>query len=70
MTVAFPPSRSVLTLRPVTPQRFMFAHILFVLACVSVPIVWGILVNRMFGSLRRRNGAKSEENEPMIEYYI
>lgn len=48
-------------------------HALFVIACVAVPIAWGVTVNWVFRRMRRKS--KSDESpqtvdEPLIEYYI
>ena len=48
-------------------------HALFVIACVAVPITWGITVNWLFRRLRRKSasGESTETvDEPLIEYYI
>jgi hypothetical protein len=57
---------------------------LFILSCVAVPILWGVVVNWLFGRLQKEKpvpdkslnpsepGAESEidQEEPVIEYYI
>ncbi len=62
----------------------MLSRILFVLACVAVPILWGIAVNWMFGRLQKPapsspardnetesdSESKVQQDEPVIEYYI
>lgn len=53
------------------------------LACVAVPILWGIAVNWLFGRLPRSGSSRTEssrtepvpeskveQDEPVIEYYI
>lgn len=48
-------------------------HVLYVIACVAVPIGWGIAVNWIFRRLRRNSGSDSSDStvdEPLIEYYI
>jgi len=51
------------------------SRILFVVACLTVPIVWGIIVNWVFHRLKTnsRNGDEQDQesqDEPVIEYYI
>ena len=51
------------------------SRILFVVACLTVPIVWGIIVNWVFHRLKKTAPVEDEaENEsqddPVIEYYI
>ena len=62
----------------------MLDQLLFVAACVAVPILWGIAVNWLFGRLQKpaptkkpplKNESVAEEegesaDEPVIEYYI
>ena len=60
----------------------VLSRIFFALACVAVPILWGIAVNWMFGRLQKsapsttgresESGIESnaEQDEPLIEYYI
>lgn len=57
---------------------------LFILSCIAVPILWGIVVNWLFGRLQRGKPASKvsqtpaessaeadiDEEEPVIEYYI
>jgi hypothetical protein len=50
-------------------------QVLFVVACLTVPIVWGIVVNWVFSRLKTASiGNHKEipdtEDEPVIEYYI
>lgn len=50
-------------------------RLLFVLACLAVPIVWGIVVNWIFQRLATTStdeaaGSQQTEDEPTIEYYI
>jgi len=47
--------------------------VLYVIACVAVPIGWGIAVNWVFRRLKRNSGSDNSEttvDEPLIEYYI
>ena len=49
--------------------------ILFVVACLTVPIVWGIIVNWVFHRLKtatppEQDSENESEDEPVIEYYI
>ncbi len=51
------------------------SRILFVVACLTVPIVWGIIVNWVFHRLKTTSPAEEEtqtesSDEPVIEYYI
>lgn len=46
------------------------ALVLYVVACVAVPIGWGIAVNWVFRRLKRNSDADSSVEEPLIEYYI
>jgi len=55
---------------------------MFVLACVAVPVLWGIVVNWLFGRLQssvsvpESDASETDEvieadsEEPIIEYYI
>jgi hypothetical protein len=48
---------------------------LFVVACLTVPIVWGIIVNWVFHRLKAAAPSDEESeaessDEPVIEYYI
>ena len=48
-------------------------HVLYVIACIAVPIGWGIAVNWVFRRLKRDSGSDNSDNtvdEPLIEYYI
>ena len=48
-------------------------HALFVIACVAVPVGWGIAVNWVFRRLRRDDESDNSVetvDEPLIEYYI
>lgn len=48
-------------------------QILFIVACVAVPIGWGIAVNWLFRRLRRKSETDApvdSVDEPLIEYYI
>ena len=45
-------------------------HVLYVTACVAVPIGWGIAVNWVFRRLRRNSESEETVDEPLIEYYI
>lgn len=52
-----------------------FARILVVVACLAVPIVWGIIVNWVFHRLKTTTPAEEDsenesQDEPVIEYYI
>lgn len=49
--------------------------ILFVVACLTVPIVWGIIVNWVFHRLKMATPTEDDsenesQDEPVIEYYI
>ncbi|MDA0808876.1 MAG: hypothetical protein O2983_06185 [Planctomycetota bacterium] len=49
--------------------------ILFVIACLTVPIVWGIIVNWVFHRLKTAtpnedDSGNESQDEPVIEYYI
>ena len=49
--------------------------ILFVVACLTVPIVWGVIVNWVFHRLKTAPPAEEDsenesQDEPVIEYYI
>lgn len=60
------------------------SRFLFILSCVAVPILWGIVVNWLFGRLQSGKPASKEsqtpaepsaeaeidQEEPVIEYYI
>tara|TARA_R110002072_G_scaffold173600_2_gene328293 strand:- start:71961 stop:72131 length:171 start_codon:yes stop_codon:yes gene_type:complete len=51
------------------------SRILFVVASLTVPIVWGIIVNWVFQRLRTATPSDEESDtdsadEPVIEYYI
>lgn len=62
----------------------MLSRILFALACVAIPILWGIAVNWLFGRLQSSapqspaesdgidadSESKVQQDEPVIEYYI
>jgi hypothetical protein len=51
------------------------SRILFVVSCLTVPIVWGIIVNWVFHRLKTTAPVEDEsqsetQDEPVIEYYI
>jgi len=51
------------------------SQLLFIFACLTVPIVWGIIVNWVFRRLKKASPAEDEsdhdsQDEPFIEYYI
>ena len=64
-----------------TPELTQF---FFILSCVAVPILWGVVVNWLFGRLQRGKSATNkirsptesnseseiDQEEPRIEYYI
>jgi hypothetical protein len=48
---------------------------LFVVACLTVPVVWGIIVNWVFHRLKTTSPVTEDSetessDEPVIEYYI
>jgi hypothetical protein len=52
-----------------------FAQCLSVVVCLTVPIVWGIIVNWVFHRLKTATPSDEESeaessDEPVIEYYI
>ena len=51
------------------------SRLIFIAACLVVPITWGIAVNWLFGRLAKSNSSLNEQehetqDEPVIEYYI
>lgn len=46
----------------------MFTRVLYVLACLAVPVIWGIVVNWAFDALRNRDNS-SETDEPVFPDY-
>jgi len=53
----------------------ILSRLLFVLACLIVPILWGVVVNWLFHRMEtpgKTSGSRSQQtdDEPTIEYYI
>ena len=53
----------------------LVSRILFVVACLTVPIVWGVVVNWVFHRLKTATSEADDQeqesqDEPVIEYYI
>jgi hypothetical protein len=51
----------------------MLEKILIVVACLGVPILWGIVVNWLFRRRKKsaqKSAQKDEDDSPVIEYYI
>lgn len=47
----------------------MLERILFVAACLFLPVAWGVIVNRVFDFWHERNGQKTDEDEPIFPDY-
>ncbi|MBL6706632.1 MAG: hypothetical protein ISQ06_10995 [Planctomycetaceae bacterium] len=58
-----------------TKMPLFVEKILFVIACLTVPIAWGIIVNWVFHRLKTAtpnedDSGNESQDEPVIEYYI
>ncbi|MFG0335523.1 MAG: hypothetical protein ACF8TS_19355 [Maioricimonas sp. JB049] len=45
-------------------------RILFAITCLVVPILWGVLVNRIFDAWRVRNGQPGPKETPRQDFQI
>jgi hypothetical protein len=48
----------------------MLQQILWTLACVTVPVIWGIIVNRVFNVWVHRDSAVDDDETTFPDYQI